>query len=270
MPIFPYRALEPVSNVTMRFTQWIHQLDEKFTQYISYDRRSEIVHEELQGLFAPRTSNGGGMGSTSDAIVQLSLDPRNITVEPEYYGDIDALQYNPRKPLIYLWQKFDRSPLVLNHWLGFRFRAMLGRHIFRHIGSNVKLFYNVEFSFGYNLVIEDNCIIHKNVLLDDRGGRILWRGTSVSDYANIYSHTHDIHEQANVTNKLTEVGPAARIAYHATVLAGAQIGKDAMLGTMAVATRGLAPHVVGVGIPAKVIRVKDRGQMVRSALMEAG
>jgi acetyltransferase-like isoleucine patch superfamily enzyme len=260
MPIFPYRALEPESDVKMRLTQWIHLLDEKFAQHTSYDRRSEIVREELQGLFGSHTSGCDAAGSTSNAVVELSLDPRNITLEPEYYGDIDALQYNPRKPLIYFWQMFDRSPLGLNHWLGFRFRAMLGRHIFRHIGNNVKIFHNVEFSFGYNLVIEDDCIIHKNVLLDDRGGLVLRRGTSVSDYANIYSHTHDIHEQADVTNKLTEIGPAARITYHATVLAGARIGEDAMLGTMAVATRGLASHVVGVGIPAKIVRTKDRGQ----------
>ena len=102
---------------------------------------------------------------------------------------------------------FDRSPLGLNHWLGFRFRCMLGRHIFRHLGKHVKIFHNVEFTYGYNLTIEDSCTIHKNVMLDDRGEIILHEGTSVSDYANIYSHTHNINHQADVTNKLTELGP---------------------------------------------------------------
>ena len=55
-----------------------------------------------------------------------SFDPRNITLEPEYYGDVDAEKYAVRKPLIWFWQMFDRSPLGLNHWLGFKFRCMLG------------------------------------------------------------------------------------------------------------------------------------------------
>ena len=64
---------------------------------------------------------------------------------------------------------FDRSALGLNHWLGFRFRRMLAKHIFKHMGKNVKIFHGVEFSFGYNLTIEDDCTIHKFVMLDDRG-----------------------------------------------------------------------------------------------------
>ena len=169
------------------------------------------------------------------------FDARNITLEPEYYGDVDPEKYADRKPLIWFWQMFDRSPLGLNHWFGFRFRCMLGRHIFSHLGKHVKIFHNVEFTFGYNLVIEDDCTIHKNVMLDDRGGLILHEGTSVSDYANVYSHTHNINQQADVINKPTELGPHARVTYHATVLAGANVGENSMLGAMALATKPVDP-----------------------------
>jgi acetyltransferase-like isoleucine patch superfamily enzyme len=260
MPRFIYRELNPPPVVKARLTQWLQHLDQRFTQHTSYEKRSEIVRDELRRIYSPHVDGGFNVGPAGDSLFGLSFDPRNITLEPEYYGDIDVPRYNERKPLIYFWQMFDRSPLGLNHWLGFRFRAMLGGHIFKHIGENVKIFHNVEFSFGYNLVIEDDCTIHKNVLLDDRGGIVLRRGTSVSDYANIYSHTHDIHEQADVTNKETVIGPDARITYHATVLAGMRIGEDAMLGAMGVATKDVTPHVVSVGIPAKVVRVKDRVQ----------
>jgi len=89
------------------------------------------------------------------------------------------------------------------------------------------------------------------VMLDDRGGLILRQGTSVSDYANVYSHTHDITVQADVTNKITEIGPRARITYHATVLAGSRIGPDAMLGAFALATRDVPEKTLALGIPAK-------------------
>jgi acetyltransferase-like isoleucine patch superfamily enzyme len=261
MPILPYRELKPTPEAEATFRRWLSQLNEEFTRHQSVDRRSEIVRDELIQLYLGKPNGGRQQANlTSELATHVlleSLDPRNATLEPEYYGDADPERYAIRKPLIYFWQMFDRSPAGLNHWLGFRFRCMLGRHIFKHLGKGVKIFHNVEFTYGYNLTIEDNCTIHKNVLLDDRGEIILHEGTSVSDYANIYSHTHDINVQADVTNRVTELGPRARITYHATVLAGSCIGENAMLGAMGVATRPIPPATVAVGIPAHVKRRKD-------------
>ena len=129
--------------------------------------------------------------------------------------------------------------------------------IFSRISASAcRIFQHVEFSFGYNLSIGDDCWIHRHVLLDDRGGITLHERTSISDYANIYSHTHNLQTQADVTNKITELGPRARITYHATVLAGSRIGPDAMLGAFALATRDVPEHTLALGIPAKVRREK--------------
>jgi acetyltransferase-like isoleucine patch superfamily enzyme len=54
-----------------------------------------------------------------------------------------------------------------------------------------------------------------------------------------------------VTNLRTEIGPRARITYHATVLAGTKVGADAVLGAMGVATRDVPARTVALGIPAK-------------------
>ena len=271
MPVLPYRELMPTPEAEAIFHRWLANLNEEFTHHPSPDRRAEVVRDELYQLYLGRPQSQNGSGGSEDTlgrdlgmhVLRESFDCRNVTLEPEYYGDIDAVQYAPRKPLIWFWQMFDRSPVGLNHWLGFRFRNMLGRHIFKHLGQGVKIFHNVEFTYGYNLTIEDNCTIHKNVMLDDRGGIILHEGSSVSDYANIYSHTHDINQQSDVTNKVTEIGPQARITYHATVLAGARIGENAMLGALGLATRPVPPGTVSVGIPAKVKREK------RAATQEA-
>ena len=101
-------------------------------------------------------------------VLQLTLDPRNVTLRPEYYPDVDPEKYAEVKPLIWFWQMFDRSPVGLNVWLGSRFRCMLGHHVFKHLGKHVRIFRGVEFTFGYNLTIEDNCTIHKFSVLDDR------------------------------------------------------------------------------------------------------
>ena len=263
MTQYKYRELRPTPEAEAIYRRWLAHLNEEFTRHQSFDRRADIVRDELYQMYLGKP-HGGRMNASLDSelatnVLVESFDPRNITLEPEYYGDVDAEKYAVRKPLIWFWQMFDRSPLGLNHWLGFKFRCMLAKHIFKKMGKGVKIFHNVEFTFGYNLTVEDNCTIHRNVMLDDRGEIILHEGTSVSDYANIYSHTHDINVQADVTNKPTEIGPRARITYHATVLAGANVGENAMLGAMGLATKPVPPGTVSVGIPAKVkVEKKDR------------
>jgi acetyltransferase-like isoleucine patch superfamily enzyme len=190
-------------------------------------------------------------------VALLSLDPWNITLEPEYYADVDRERYARVKPLLWLWQSFDRSPLGGgNVHLGVRFRRILAPHIFARVGKNFKCFQFVEFSYGYNLEVGDDVVIHRNVLLDDRGGITLGNRVSISDYANIYSHTHSIADQKDVTNARTVLEDDVRITYHATVLAGVRVGRHAMVGANAVATKDVRPYHVNVGIPAKSIRVK--------------
>jgi len=187
----------------------------------------------------------------------LSLDPRNVTLEPEYYSDVDAERYARVKPLHWLWQSFDRSPLGGgNVHLGVGFRRMLAPHLFARVGRKFKCFQHVEFSYGYNLEVGDDCVVHRHVLLDDSGGITLGDRVSISDYANIYSHTHSIVDQKDVTNAPTVLEDDVRITYHATVLAGVRVGRNAMVGAMAVATKNVRPYHVNVGIPAKSIRIK--------------
>ena len=185
------------------------------------------------------------------------LDPHNITLEPEYYADVDPARYARVKPLHWLWQSFDRSPMGGgNVHLGVRFRRILAPHLFARVGRNFKCFQFVEFSYGYNLEMGDDCVIHRYVLLDDRGGITLGNRVSVSDFANIYSHTHSIVDQKDVTNLRTVLEDDVRITYHATVLAGVRVGRNGMVGANAVATKDVRPYHVNVGIPAKSIRVK--------------
>jgi acetyltransferase-like isoleucine patch superfamily enzyme len=187
----------------------------------------------------------------------LALDPHNVTLEPEHYADVDVERYARVKPLHWLWQSFDRtSPGAGNVHLGVRFRRILARHLFKRCGRNFKCFHFVEFSYGYNLEVGDDCVVHRHVLLDDRGGITLGNRVSISDYANIYSHTHSIVDQKDVTNARTVLEDDVRITYHATVLAGVRVGRNGMVGANAVATKNVRPFHVNVGIPAKSIRVK--------------
>jgi acetyltransferase-like isoleucine patch superfamily enzyme len=251
MPRYEYRKVGPKPEAEKCFLDWIQQLDSEFANP-DPEHRSDVVRDALHGLYG----DGPGDGSLADQAMVHSLDPRNATLEPEYYGDVDAAKYAERKPLIWFWMMYDRSPVGMNHWLGFRMRAMLARHVFKHCGNNVKIFHGVEVSFGYNLTVEDNCTIHKYVLLDDRGELIIHEGSSISDFANVYTHSHDLNDGMIITNHKTELGPKARVTYHATVLSGVHVAEHGMVGSMGVASKDVPPFNVVAGIPAKTIKVK--------------
>ena len=227
MTVQTYRELKPTPEAEATYLKWLAQLNEDFTRSQSVDRRSEIVRDELHQLFLGRV-HGAHKQSTltielASSVIAESFDPRNVTLEPEYYGDVDAEQYAIRKPLIWFWQMFDRSPLGLNHWLGLRFRAMLGRHIFEHVGTCVRIHQGVEFTYGYNLKIGDHVTIQQRVLLNDRGGIEIGKHAVIGSYARVFSVAHAPNNFDEVTLTPTEIGSGARIGSHAIVLAGEHV-----------------------------------------------
>lgn len=201
----------------------------------------------------------------------LALDPHHITLEPEYYGECDQEKFARVKPLLWLWYSFDRSPMGgQNVELAIRFRRLLAGHIFARCGRNFKAFQFVEFSFGYDMDVGDDVVVHRHVLLDDRGGITLGDRVSISDFANIYSHTHSIVDQKDVISARTILEEDVRITYHATVLAGVRVGRNSMVGAVAVATKDVRPYHVNVGIPAKSIRVKPNAPADAVSTQRAG
>jgi len=257
-----YRELQPKPQAESDFEEFLGTLHQALTD--GKRDPNDVVRDTLFELYYGAGRPGEGIGrapdpsslSPSARTVLHTFDPRNITTEPEYYTDIDGAAYSERKPFIWLWQMYDRSPVGQNAFLGHRFRRMLAPLIFRRVGENFKCWHFVEWSYGYNLSFGDNVVVHRYVLLDDRGGIEIGNDVSISDYANIYSHTHDIEDIHEVYNLTTRIGDGARITYHATVLAGTQVGENSMVGTSAVATKDVEPYHIKVGIPAKTVKVK--------------
>jgi galactoside O-acetyltransferase len=260
MPVLPLRSVSLPASTEQIFDGWLGQLQEQLAEPGADWYR--IARDTLFRLYFPSNRSYDDLvadPATPDAtrIALLALDARNITLEPEYYAEVDLARYARVKALLWLWQGFDRSVVGGgNVHLGVRFRRVLAPHIFARCGRNFKCFQFVEFSFGYNLEVGDDVVVHRHVLLDDRGGITLGNRVSISDYANIYSHTHSIVDQRDVTDARTVLEDEVRITYHATVLAGVRVGRHGMVGACAVATKDVRPYHVNVGIPARSIRVK--------------
>lgn len=257
----PLRRILLPHSAARVYDAWLDDLSQKLAD--PHCDRYRLCRDVLVQLYYP------GLGDYDEVVADpttppgtraalLALDPHNITLEPEYYHEIDINRYTPVKPLLWLWQGFDRSPAGGgNIDVGVRFRRILANHIFKRCGANFKCFQFVEFSFGYNMEVGDDVVVHRYVLLDDRGGIMLGHKASVADYAHIYSHTHSIEDQVDVTDVATKLGEEARITYHATVLAGVHVGEHAMVGTGAVVTKDVRPWHLYVGVPARPLRVKE-------------
>jgi acetyltransferase-like isoleucine patch superfamily enzyme len=250
-----YRELSAQALAEQDYDAFLTELQKSLTD--GRKDPNEVVRDTLFEIFygAPQADRENLSLAARAAI--HTLDPRNIATEPEYYTNIDQKLYAARKPMIWLWQMFDHSPLGQNSVFSHRFRRMLAPMIFRSVGENFKCWQFVEWSFGYNLSFGNNVVVHRHVLLDDRGGIEIGDNVSISDYANVYSHNHDIYDIHKVDTPITRIGTGVRITYHATVLAGTQIGDNALIGSHALVSRNVEPNHIVVGIPAKTVKIKD-------------
>jgi acetyltransferase-like isoleucine patch superfamily enzyme len=224
--------------------------------------RNVVVREALAHLYLGRVLDHDAV--VGDPNLPLAtktlvacLDPRNATLEAEYYREIDLEKWKRVKPLLWLWQMFDHSPAGRNVRLGTQLRFMLAQRVFKKCGKNVRIFHEVEFSFGYNMTVGDGVTIHRNVLIDDRGEVVIGNDASISDYANIYSHSHAVEDIHDVSIARTEIGDRARVTYHAVILSAVKIAKDAIVGSMGVASKPVEAGWIVGGIPAKPIAQKS-------------
>jgi acetyltransferase-like isoleucine patch superfamily enzyme len=278
MTFLPLRQLADRPGASLA-ADWLERLEGRLSQESAdpVSARSELCRDTLLEICYPQYA-GDWETAVMDESLPLGtrlalagLDPRNVTLEPEYYAECDDERFQLVKPLLWLWYSFDRTPVGgQNVDLGVKLRRLLAPRIFRRCGENFKCFQHTEFSFGYNMEVGDDVVVHRYVLLDDRGGIRLGNNVSISDYANIYSHTHSIVDPRDVTNATTVIGDAVRITYHATILAGVHIGEQGMVGAVALATKDVRPYHVHVGIPAKSVRVKptapgEEGNVLRTA-----
>jgi len=228
-------APRPAPEAEELYRRWLQFLDDEFTRHSVPERRAEIVRDQLYQLYLGRP-HGGKLNLTLTSelpgnILGLSLDSANVTLDAEYSADIDRERYAQRKPLLWFWQMFDRSPIGLNLWLGLRFRCMLARHIFSSVGSSVRIHHGVDLTFGYNLKIGDCVTIRPGAMLDDRGGITIGNRAVIGSYARIYSHTHAANDFDKVTHLPTVIGDGARIASHAIVLGGQTVAPGEAVGS---------------------------------------
>ncbi len=234
---------------------------------------NEVVREVLADLNGDREAyerwQSGATVSAATRARLRSYDPRNATIESEYYAEKEESKFAESKPLQWLWRQFDATPLADNVDLALRFREMLAEHLFEEAGENLRIFKGVTMTYGHNISVGDNTVIHDDVHLDDRGRLTIGDRVSVSDGVHIYTHDHDVVDQTEVKNYHTIVEDDVRLTLDAVVRAGMKVGENALVGGRAYVQGDVPAHHIAVGMPAKSVKVKPGWESVAEPLEDA-
>src|SRR5512132_3436946 len=139
MAIYPLRNLPtlPCAGIEL---QWLEKLGAELK---SETDRNVLCRQTLCEITYPQFASNWET-AVEDSNLPLatrlalsSLDPRNVTLEPEYYAECDDARFQKVKPLLWLWYSFDRTPLGgQNVELGVQLRRVLAPYIFKKCGEN--------------------------------------------------------------------------------------------------------------------------------------
>jgi maltose O-acetyltransferase len=248
-------------------------IDEVDRRLASEEDTCSVVQDVLVDLFGDRDAwerwQDGGDVTPAERVRLQGYDPCNATLESEYYAEKDEERFRQSKYLQWLWRQFDATPMADNVEFALRFRQMLANHLFEEAGDGLRLFKGITFSYGHNIRMGDNTVVHDDVHLDDRGRLTIGDRVSISDDVHVYSHDHDIVDQTEVYNYHTRIGDDARVTYDAMVRAGVHVGENAVVGAKSIVQGDVPDHHIAVGSPAKSVKVKPGWEDVADPL-EAG
>ena len=233
----------------------------------------DVVADVLVDLYGDREAyerwQAGRDVSPAERVRLQGYDPCNSTLESEYYAEKDEERFEESKHLQWLWRQFDATPMADNVEFGLRFRAMLANHLFEEAGENLRLFKGISMTYGHNISVGDDTVIHDDVHLDDRGRLTIGNRVSLADGTHVYSHDHDLADQTAITNFHTTLADDVRCGYDSMIRAGVQVEENAMVGAKSILQRDVPAHHVAVGTPAKSITVKPGWESVAEPVEDA-
>jgi acetyltransferase-like isoleucine patch superfamily enzyme len=230
-----------------------------------------VVEEVLVDLHGDREAyerwQAGETVSPAERVRLQGYDPCNVTVESEYYAEVETDErFQRSKHLQWLWRQFDATPMADNVAFALEFRRMLADHLFAECGEHCRFFKGISMTYGHNIEVGDNVVVHDDVHLDDRGALTIGDRVSLSDRAHVYSHDHDVVDQTEVRNYHTVIEDDVRVTYDALVRAGVRMGRNSLLAAKSVVKDDVPAHHIAAGSPAGSIAVKPGWESVAAPL----
>ncbi|MFD1586025.1 acyltransferase [Halorientalis brevis] len=263
-------SLPPLAEEGLR--AFLTEVDERLS---SDESTCDVVEDVLVDLHGDREAyerwQDGGDVSPAERVRLQGYDPCNATLESEYYAEVEAMEdeFRQSKYLQWLWRQFDATPMADNIAFALRFRQMLAKHLFAEAGDDLRLFKGITFTYGHNIELGDNVVVHDDVHLDDRGKLTVGDRVSISDNAHVYSHDHDVNDQTHIDNYHTIIEDDVRVTYDSMVRAGVKLGENSILAAKSIAGSDVPAHHIAAGQPAKSVAVKEGWESVAEPIEDA-
>ena len=257
------RHVQLPSAAETAVSAFIDEVDERLA---SEEDTCEVVRDVLVDLHGDRGAyerwQGGGTVTPAERVRLQSYDPCNATLESEYYAEKNEDDFQQSKYLQWLWRQFDATPMADNIHFALRFREMVANHLFAECGDNCRFFKGITFTYGHNISVGDNVVVHDDVHIDDRGAVTMGDRVSIADSAHVYSHGHDIVDQTEIDIYHTVLEDDVRLGFDSMVRAGSKISENAMVGAKSMLQGDVPAHHIAVGTPARSVKIKPGWESV--------
>lgn len=145
-------------------------------------------------------------------------------------------------------------------WLPFSYlRLLYVKVLCKRVGKCVYISRNIDLRNPRNIIIGNNVVINKKVLLDGRIGSItIGNNVDIAQETNIWTLQHDPQDNLHgIKSGSVIIDDYVWIASRATILPGIKIGRGAVVATGAIVTKNVNSSEIVGGIPAKVIGTRN-------------
>jgi putative colanic acid biosynthesis acetyltransferase WcaF len=174
-------------------------------------------------------------------------------------------QFQRSRPLWfeYLWMIAER--MLVNNSLqpSTRIRTTLLRLFGAKIGRET-LIRNIHVKFPWNLEIGDRCWLGEGVWLHNQDKLTIGADSVISQQSFITTGSHELRETMDLITRPVRIGKGVWVTSRCIVLAGVEIGDNAVLTPGSVANRSLAGGGVYGGNPARFLRPRWNDEPVTS------
>ncbi len=132
------------------------------------------------------------------------------------------------------------------------------RELFKSVGKNVWIEPDFRCEFGQNITIGNDVYINFGCVILDCGQVTIGNNTLIGPNVGIFSgnHTIDAEERAigGLIPKPVKIGNRVWICGNVSIVPGASIGDDTVIGAGSVVTHDIPSGVIAAGNPCRVLR----------------
>jgi len=135
------------------------------------------------------------------------------------------------------------------------------------IGSGVIIYPGVWITPARNLILEDDVVLSRGVLISSEGGVTVGKRTQIGYGSKIFSSNHSVppigeplpisgDSHLNEDHDKIIIGKDVWVGANCVILPGVKIGEGAIIGAGAVVVKDIGKNIIAGGVPCKPIGIR--------------